>query len=394
MRSLRARLSVAFVIIAVLTTVLASAFATYTARTMFRQYIEQRPDQTSLQRPSGRPSGAPPGTAERPYTRFGSRERLFQERVREAIWSGTAVAAVIGVLVALWLAQRIARPVTELTHAARAIAAGRHAPPVPVSGRDEIAELGRAFNRMAAQLAEDAEQRRQLFAGITHELRTPLAVVQGTLEGMLDHIVEPTPERIAGLHSQTLLLRRLITDLRDLSLAQAGKLQLYPQPVDMAALVSDAVEAFAPSFQDREISLGLAIPKTLPPLVADPDRLRQVVQNLMDNALRYTPRGGAVRITLAAENGDIRLSVADTGIGMSPQEVAIALEPFRQIDNAFTKRFDGTGLGLPLAQQLAELHGATLAIDSAFGRGTTVHIRIPPERVVREQPSALELRTA
>ncbi|HXX38168.1 MAG TPA: HAMP domain-containing sensor histidine kinase [bacterium] len=377
MRSLRARLSVAFVIIAVLTTVLASAFATYTARTMFRQYIEQRPDQTSLQRPSGRPSGAPPGTAERPYTRFGSRERLFQERVREAIWSGTAVAAVIGVLVALWLAQRIARPVTELTHAARAIAAGRHAPPVPVSGRDEIAELGRAFNRMAAQLAEDAEQRRQLFAGITHELRTPLAVVQGTLEGMLDHIVEPTPERIAGLHSQTLLLRRLITDLRDLSLAQAGKLQLYPQPVDMAALVSDAVEAFAPSFQDREISLGLAIPKTLPPLVADPDRLRQVVQNLMDNALRYTPRGGAVRITLAAENGDIRLSVADTGQGIESADLPHIFDHFYRADQSRTRSSGGMGLGLSIVKSLVEAHHGRVTVESNPGSGSTFTVTFP-----------------
>jgi len=376
-RSLRARLSVAFVIIAVLTTVLASAFATYTARTMFRQYIEQRPDQTSLQRPSGRPSGAPPGTAERPYTRFGSRERLFQERVREAIWSGTAVAAVIGVLVALWLAQRIARPVTELTHAARAIAAGRHAPPVPVSGRDEIAELGRAFNRMAAQLAEDAEQRRQLFAGITHELRTPLAVVQGTLEGMLDHIVEPTPERIAGLHSQTLLLRRLITDLRDLSLAQAGKLQLYPQPVDMAALVSDAVEAFAPSFQDREISLGLAIPKTLPPLVADPDRLRQVVQNLMDNALRYTPRGGAVRITLAAENGDIRLSVADTGQGIESADLPHIFDHFYRADQSRTRSSGGMGLGLSIVKSLVEAHHGRVTVESNPGSGSTFTVTFP-----------------
>ncbi len=377
MRSLRARLSVAFVIIAVLTTVLASAFATYTARTMFRQYIEQRPDQTSLQRPSGRPSGAPPGTAERPYMRFGSRERLFQERVREAIWGGTAVAAVIGVLVALWLAQRIARPVTELTHAARAIAAGRHAPPVPVSGRDEIAELGRAFNRMAAQLAEDAEQRRQLFAGITHELRTPLAVVQGTLEGMLDHIVEPTPERIAGLHSQTLLLRRLITDLRDLSLAQAGKLQLYPQPVDMAALVSDAVEAFAPSFQDREISLGLAIPKTLPPLVADPDRLRQVVQNLMDNALRYTPRGGAVRIALRAENGDIRLSVADTGQGIEPADLPHIFDHFYRADQSRTRSSGGMGLGLSIVKSLVEAHHGRVTVESNPGSGSTFTVTFP-----------------
>jgi two-component system sensor histidine kinase BaeS len=365
-RSLRARLSVAFVVLAVLTTALSLTLGTYTWRTLFRQYVEQR--QQAAQ--------ARPGTEE-PLHRFGAQERVFQTRVREAIWGGTAVSAGLGVLLALWLAGRIARPVSDLTRAARAIAGGRGAPPVAVSGHDEIAELGRAFNRMAAQLAADEQQRRRLFAGITHELRTPLAVIQGTLEGMLDHVIEPTPERIAGLHGQTLLLRRLITDLRDLSLAQAGQLELHPRPVDMATLVSDAIEAFAPSFQDRGIAVEMSVPDALPPLDADPDRLRQVVQNLVDNALRYTPPGGTVRITLGADNGDVRLAVADTGQGIGSGDLPHIFEHFYRTDESRARSSGGTGLGLAIVKSLVEAHHGRVIVDSRPGAGTTFTVTLP-----------------
>ncbi|HLJ61144.1 MAG TPA: HAMP domain-containing sensor histidine kinase [bacterium] len=378
MRSLRARLSVAFVVIAVLTTALNTTFVTVTSRTMFRQYVEQRPDQAAnIPSVGTRPAGPSQQTAEpERHGRFGSRERLFQSRIREAIWGGTLVAAGVGVLVALWLARRIARPVTDLTRAARAIAAGNDAPTVPVSGRDEVADLGRAFNRMAVQLAQDAEQRRQLFAGITHELRTPLAVIQGQLEGMLDRVIEPTPDRIAGLHGQTLLLRRLITDLRDLSLAQAGQLRLHPETVDVAELVSEAVEAFAPSFHDRGISVELAAPKTLS-VTADPDRLRQIVQNLVDNALRYTPRGGTVRITLRWENDGVRLAVADTGQGIGAGDLPHIFEHFYRTDQSRTRSSGGMGLGLAIVKSLVEAHHGRVTVESTPGAGSTFTVVLP-----------------
>ncbi|HLN12490.1 MAG TPA: ATP-binding protein [bacterium] len=377
MRSLRVQLITAFIGIAVLATVLAATFATYTARSTFRQYVE-RPAE-----PQGAPgisAPTPPAVLTapgRPRGRFGARERTFQWRITLAIWGGTALAAGLGALVALWLARRIVRPVTELTRGARAIAQGRSPVPVPVAGPDEIADLGRAFNRMATQLELDEQQRRQLFAGITHELRTPLSVIQGTLEGMLDHVVDATPDRIAALHSQTLLLRRLITDLRDLSLAQAGQLELHPTTTDAAAIVTETVEAFAPSFQDRGISVRTAIPSDLPPVEADPDRLRQIVQNLVENALRYTPAGGTVQITLRAEDGGLRFQVADTGRGIGAADLPHIFEHFYRADPSRARASGGTGLGLAIVKSLVEAHHGRVTVESTPGAGSTFTVRLP-----------------
>jgi signal transduction histidine kinase len=376
-RSLRVQLIAAFIGVAVLTTALAATFATYTARYTFRQYVERsatvpRAPTATLAPPQIRVMG--PG---RPRGRFGARERTVSTRITVAIWGGTALAAALGALAALWLARRIVRPLTELTRGVRAIAQGRPTEPVPVGGPDEIAELGRAFNRMARQLELDEQQRQHLFAGITHELRTPLSVIQGTLEGVLDHVVEPTPERIAALHSQTLLLRRLITDLRDLSLAQAGQLELHPTRTDVAAIVADTVEAFAPSFQDRGISVRTNIPADFPGVEADPDRLRQIVQNLVENALRYTSAGGTVEIALRAEDGGVRIQVADTGRGIGAADLPHIFEHFYRADPSRARASGGTGLGLAIVKSLVEAHHGRVTVESTPGAGSTFTVRLP-----------------
>lgn len=377
MRSLRTKLSGAFIGIAVLTTVLSATFASYTARNTFRQYVERFPDRVLI---SPAPPGqivVPPGPGAMRVRPLGTRERLFSGRIRNAIWSGTLVAAGAGVLAALWLARRIVRPVVDLTQAARAIAGGRPAPPVPVVGRDEIAELGLTFNHMAARLAEDEEQRRRLFAGIAHELRTPLSVIQGTLEGMLDRVVEPTPERIAGLHSQTVLLNRLITDLRDLSLAQAGQLALHRRTIDLAGFVRETMEALSPLFDERGVALRVTAPDGLPPVDADPDRLRQIVQNIVENALRHTPPGGEVRIALGADGNGVRLAVTDTGSGIRADDLPHIFEHFYRADRSRARSSGGTGLGLAIVKSLVEAHGGRVTVESTPGTGSTFTIALP-----------------
>ncbi len=389
MRSLKTRLSLAFLLITVVTTVLTATFATITARYTFRQYVERlerSPDRALVMPapPAGRfivvpPSGAfsaPP--AGRPEFRpFGARERLFSGRIRNAIWGGTAVAAGIGVLVALVLAGRIVRPILGLTQAARAITKGLPVSPVPVTGRDEIAELGQAFNRMTARLAEEEQQRRRLFADIAHELRTPLSVIQGTLEGMLDRVVDPTPERIAGLHSQALLLKRLITDLRDLSLAQSGQLPLHRQTIDAARVTRETVETLAPLADDRAVSLHIEASDGLPRVNADPDRLRQVVLNLVENALRHTPQGGEVRISVQNAGESVRISVADTGRGIGPDDLPHIFEHFYRADPSRARSSGGTGLGLAIVKSLVEAHGGWVTVQSDVGTGSTFTVTLP-----------------
>lgn len=383
MRSLQAKLSAAFIAIAILSTVLSATFATYQARNTFREYVERRvafpgpegPGQPGVASPPGRPAPFAPGSpGRRP---FGVRERLFSGRLRDAIWGGTLAAAAVGVLVAVWLARRVVKPVAELTQASRAIYRGLPAPRVPVHGRDEIAELARAFNLMAMRIAEDEERRRQLFAGVVHELRTPLSVIQGTLEGMLDRVIEPTPERIAGLHSQAVLLKRLITDLRDLSLAQAGQLQLHLQMIDIAAIVRDSVEGLAPVFEERGVRLRVEAPGALPPVEADPDRLRQVVQNLVENAVRHTPQGGEVRIVLVASEGGVRLSVADTGTGIEAKDLPHIFEHFYRADQSRARASGGTGLGLAIVKSLVEAHSGRVVVESAPGSGSVFTVTLP-----------------
>lgn len=372
MRSLRTRLSVAFIAVAVVATVLSAVFASYQARRTFRQYVEHR-EVSVVPRATG------PAPRERERGPMGAREILFQSRVRDGIWTGTGVAALLGVLLALWLAGRLVRPVAELTGAARVIARGGTPPPVPVHGRDEIAELARAFNRMTERLAADEEQRRRLFAGVAHELRTPLSVVQGTLEGMLDRVLEPTPERIAALHNQTLLLARLITDLRDLSLAQAGQLQLNVRPIEAGPIVRETLEAMAPLAEERHVALHAAVPHILPRIDADPDRLRQIVQNLVENAVRYTPPGGEVRVTMDAApvTGAVRLVVADTGVGIDARDLPHLFRHFYRTDQSRTRASGGTGLGLAIVKSLVEAHGGRVDVESAVGKGSTFTITFP-----------------
>src|SRR5579864_1553565 len=387
MRSLRTRLSVAFIAIAVLTTVFSATFATYQARRTFRQYVERR-EIPAVTAPGGRiaPPQRPEPQERRP---LGARELLFQSRIRDGIWAGTGVAALLGVLLALWLAHRLVRPITDLTSAARVIARGGTPPPVPVRGQDEITELARAFNRMAERLAADEEQRRRLFAGVAHELRTPLSVIQGTLEGMLDHVLEATPERIATLHSQSLLLARLITDLRDLSLAQAGQLRLNVQPIDAGPVVRETLEALAPLADERSVVLQADILKGLPRIDADPDRLRQIVQNLVENAVRYTPAGGEIQVSMQADEADVRLVVSDTGVGVAAADLPYIFRHFYRADQSRARSSGGTGLGLAIVKSLVEAHGGRVAVESAVGRGSTFTVTFPRRQEAAKAQEAM-----
>lgn len=385
MRSLRTRLSVAVIGVALLTTVLTATFSTYQARQTFRQYVERRegtapaPGGTVAPAPGELPANSAPQPPDRERRRppLGTRELLFESRFRNAIWTGTGLAALFGLLLTLWLAHRLLRPIADLTSAARVIARGETPPPVPVRGRDEVAELARAFNRMTERLAADEEQRRRLFAGVAHELRTPLSVIQGTLEGVLDRVIEPTPERVATLHSQTLLLARLITDLRDLSLAQAGQLQLNLQPIDAGPVVRETLEAVAPLADERGVALRTEVPRRLPRIDADPDRLRQIVQNLVENAVRFTPRGGEVRVAMGGDDAGLRLEVSDTGVGIAEADLPYIFRHFYRADQSRARTSGGTGLGLAIVKSLVEAHGGRVTVDSAAGSGSTFTVTFP-----------------
>ena len=249
--------------------------------------------------------------------------------------------------------------------------------------RVTVGELERA--RVAAEASSRVKS--QFLANMSHELRTPLNAIIGFSEMIRDAIMGPVASRYReyahDIHSCGRLLLGVISDVLDLSKVEVGRLDLHDEHVDLAKVVGDCHRLISERVKTGRLALAIDLPPELPMLRGDELRLKQIVLNLLSNAVKFTPPGGRVALTAAvAPDGALALSVSDTGIGMKPEEIPIALEPFRQIDSVHTRRFEGTGLGLPLARTLAELHGGTLHIISAPGRGTTVTVIFPPDRLI------------
>jgi signal transduction histidine kinase len=230
---------------------------------------------------------------------------------------------------------------------------------------------------MTADLRRVEESRRDLVADIAHELGTPLAILQANLEGMLDNVVEATPERLAALHTQVRLLARLVEDLRDLSLAHAGKLPLALHPLDLAALVADAATAVVPRAAERGVTVQSRIAPGLPPVVADRERLMQVAHNLLDNAIRHVPSGGEVTVGLERAGDQVRLWVQDTGPGIPAEELDRVFDRFYRLDASRARASGGSGLGLAIVKSLVEAHGGRVTVTSRPGEGSTFAVVLP-----------------
>jgi two-component system OmpR family sensor kinase/two-component system sensor histidine kinase BaeS len=281
--------------------------------------------------------------------------------------------------------QRFADPLSETMRAADVLASGDLSARAPVQGSPEFRHFARAFNRMAAALEMADRQRRELLADVAHELRTPLTIVQGNLEGLRDGVYQATPEHLDLVLEETQKLGRLVEDLRLLTLAEAGQLPLDLQVLDAAQLLADVRDVFAPQAQEAGIDLGLEATAGLPPLLADPQRLGQVLGNLVANALRHTPAGG--RVILGAEwvddrggPGQIKFWVADTGEGIPEGDLPRIFDRFWRGDPARAHGAGaGSGLGLAIAKSLVEAHGGRIwaKSDGVPGRGATVSFVVP-----------------
>jgi two-component system sensor histidine kinase BaeS len=263
-------------------------------------------------------------------------------------------------------------PMGDLIEASERIQAGEVGTQVEVRGPGEVRSMARAFNAMSARLAEDAERRRRLLADVSHELRTPLTVIGGSIEGMLDGLYPADRPHLERLLAETRQMERLVDDLRTLALADAGVLPLHREPVDLGRLAEEAVEGFRPQAADAGVDLRSDVAATLPEASLDPVRVRQVVSNLVANALRHTPPGGTVTVAVRADGDGLALEVADTGRGMDAEAAARAFDRFWRSGDA-----SGAGLGLSIVRDLVTAHGGTVELASAEGRGTVVVCRFP-----------------
>ena len=269
-------------------------------------------------------------------------------------------------------ARRMAAPIGDVMEAADRVAAGDYQARVPPRGGGEVGRLARSFNQMAARLEANEAQRRGLLADVAHELRTPLSVIRGNLEGVLDGVYPADAEHLRPILEETAMMARLLDDLQTLSTAEAGRLRLHRERLDPAALAEDAVAAFRGRAAQAGVALACHAAPGGPALEADPVRIGEVLANLLTNAVRHTPPGGTVTVAVEPSPAAVAFAVSDTGSGIDPRDLP-------HVFDRFVKSADsgGAGLGLAIAKRLVEAHGGTISAASRPGQGTTIRFALP-----------------
>lgn len=286
---------------------------------------------------------------------------------------GLGVVGVSGLI--LYGLRRLVLPIGDLIEAVGRVEAGDYEAHVAVRGPREVETLARAFNAMVGRLKEDEVSRRALLADVSHELKTPLTVIRGSLEALVDGVYPADPEHLTPILEETRQLSLLIDDLRTLSAAEAGGLRLRREPTDLGVLAEEAAAAYRTSAAADGIRIQIDIPPDFPLVEVDPGRIRQVLANLIANALRYSPRPGAIWIA-ASERSDgwAEITVRDEGEGIDPEVLPFLFERFAKSPDS-----SGSGLGLAIARRLAEAHGGELHAESEAGAGTSMRLTIPLE---------------
>ncbi len=306
------------------------------------------------------------------------REQNYINNTNQALLIGAIGAGAVGMLIGILLSRQFLRPLTELTSAIRAMKQGNLNQQVQVRTRDELGDLAETFNQMSAEIHRVNQQRKQMTADIAHDLRTPLMVITGYLEALKDGTLEPTPERFDAMNQEALQLKRLVEDLRTLSLADAGELKLVLQSIQPSELLAQVKQSFGPLADEHKIALKVDVQQGLPNVRIDPERMVQVLANLVTNALRYTPTGGTVTLQAQQSKDNIQLAVKDTGAGIPADKLPNIFERFYRIEESRYQESGESGLGLAIAKSIVEAHRGTISAESTLGVGTSVIITLQP----------------
>jgi histidine kinase len=302
----------------------------------------------------------------------------FRSAVSQALLVAGLAAAAVGLVTSALLLRQILRPLDAIARSSRRVADGRYDERVPVPASDELATVARSFNQMAANLEQVEQQRVALIGNVAHELRTPLTGIEGYLEGLVDGVFAPDAETFGVMQHEVRRLRRLVDDLQTLSHVEAGQVHLRLADVDLAAVARRVVGQLRPQTTASCLEVIVA-PHTAPLIVrADPDRVAQILLNLIGNAVRYTPEGGCITVRLGAEREWGRVEVIDTGVGITPKDLPLVFERFYRIDRSRSRASGGSGIGLTIARHLAWAMGGELTAASAgLGQGSTFTLTLP-----------------
>lgn len=304
-------------------------------------------------------------------------EQEFLSSVRSAIILAGVIAAGAALVLGGLFLRGVIAPLRQLERASQRLAQGDLSQRVPITGQDEVGRLAESFNRMAESLEKSEKLRRRMIADIAHELRTPLTVIQGNLQAILDGVYEPTPDVIASIHEESSLLARLVSDLRELSLAEAGELRLEKQRNDIREVVRQTVTVIEPYLESKRIAFIVKLPQEPLFVEIDSQRIKQVLFNLLSNAERYTPEGGQITLSITRSENEICVSISDTGPGIAPEDLPYVFERFWRSDRSRSRATGGSGLGLAIAKYFVEAHGGRIWAESTLGKGATFTFSLP-----------------
>ena len=300
------------------------------------------------------------------------------ERVWWLTWSTVAFGAVVGLGVGILLSRSLVKPLVALERGAKAVAARDLTHRVPEEGSQEMKTVAHAFNDMAAELKRAQTVQRNMLADITHELRHPVHLFHGNLQGIIDGVLPLEMEEIIFLSEETQHLARLVNDLHEIAMAEANELPLFVAEADISGLIRNAVDAVRPLALEKEITLQTNLPSLPLLVVVDEKRIRQVVLNLLSNAIRYTPDGGKVSVSLLETAAAVEFTITDTGMGIGPGDLPYVFDRFYRTDESRSRESSGAGMGLTISKVIVEGHNGQIIVDSlGVNQGSTFTVYLP-----------------
>lgn len=305
----------------------------------------------------------------------------FLSTLLSALVVATLVATLISLVTGLFVARRITVPLRQMSQVSERISVGNYAERIvvaPMHATDELGQLASSINALAVALEQTERRRLEVIGNAAHELRTPIATLEGYLEGMLDSVIEPTPRTIAMLHTEAGRLRRLVDDLQEVSRTEAHQIPLSFQSITPQDLIQSAIEPLAGLFAEKGLELQVELAEHLPPVKVDPAPAIQILTNLLVNALRYTPAPGRIEVTVSRMEDMVAFRVRDSGIGLSPDQLIHIFERFYRVDKSRARILGGSGIGLTIALSLAQVMGGDIQVTSAgLGQGSSFTLTLP-----------------